>query len=165
MSNKSQNQQSVAQLRDKYEHALWDLLFKHPDGVAVAADYAVGDLSQIIKSNPKLSLDDQYMIFAANFIKRGNRFDTGDLLQKYTATQLKYLIDNCFEDFPLLLFCLLLLSQATVRETYSKGTSKELHLYLDLIYSMTINYDKVNINPLALEERYLIAESLAFELT
>jgi hypothetical protein len=165
MSNNSQNQQIVARLRAKYESALWDLLYNHPDGVAVAADYALGDLNQLIKTNPKLSLGEQYMIFAANFIKKGNRLDTGDLLQSYTATQLKKLIDNCFGDFPLLLFCLMLLSQPSIRETYSKGSSKDLQLYLDLIYSMTIGYDKVNINPLPIEDRYLIAESLAFELT
>jgi hypothetical protein len=165
MSNKGQNPDILAKLRNKYETALWDLLYKHPDGVAVAADYALGDLNRIITNNPQISLNEQYIVFAANFIKRGNRFNSGDLLQTYTATQLKYLIDNCFEDFPLLFFCLLLLSQPNIRETYSKGTSKDLQLYLDLIYSMTINYDKININPLPLEDRYLIAESLAFELT
>jgi hypothetical protein len=164
MNNKSQNQEIVARLKGKYENALWDLLYKHPNGVAAAADYALGDLNQIGKAKPELSLDDQYMLFIANFIKKGNQFDTGDLLQKYSATQLKYLIDNCFEDFSLLLFCLLFLSQPKVRETYSNGSSKDLQLYLDLIYSTTINYDKANINPLSCEDRYLIAESLASEL-
>jgi hypothetical protein len=53
------------------------------------------------------------------------------------------------------------------RQTYLKGSSKNLQLYIDLIYSKTINYNRIDINPMKLdvEQRYLIAESLAFELT
>lgn len=155
----------ITRFRNKHGSNLWDSLYNHPEGIAIAADFALGDLSKVIDTNPSLSLDKQFIIFTEKFITRGNRTNKGDYLQNYNSSQISKLVDDCFEDFTLLVFCLLLLSQPNVRNVYSKGSSKDLELYLDLIYSKTAFYHKTEINPIPFEQRYLIAESLAGELT
>ncbi len=124
----------------------------------MTADYALGDLNNIIKSAPNVTLQEQYMISISNFIRNGDRFNSEDLLQAYTARQLYDLILYCKNDFTLLLFFSFFLAETKVRETCSAGF-KYIHLYIDLIYSKTLIYEKVNINPLSLSEKYELAES------
>jgi hypothetical protein len=143
----------ISSLKSKYDKDLWDILSSHHESIGTLAQYALGELRDIISLHKDKSLEYQYQLLTTNYIQRGNRLDRTDFLQKFTKPQIQKLISYSKGDFPLYLVCKLYLSVPQYRELIDEDIMN-MNLFLDLVYSKAVYFKEKRILFLEPNERY-----------